>query len=150
MTNEELHRLTPEQEEEIRKILLSQKEEILRNAEASFDESLMGRDIDVGDNADMATEEEFIAIEYRLRDRELKLLKKIEKALQRLEVGMINVCEDCGGPIGFKRLMARPVTTLCVACKELREREEKVMVDDSHNFTSGLYKGLEASDTGEE
>ncbi len=148
--NDELHRLKPEQEEQIRQLLLQQKEEILRNASQSFNDSLMGRDMDVGDNADMATQEEFIAIEYRLRDRELKLLKKVEKALRRLEAGEINVCEDCEGPIGFKRLLRRPVTTLCVACKELREREERVMVDTSHDFTSGLYRGLEASDSGED
>jgi DnaK suppressor protein len=62
----------------------------------------------------------------RLRDREKKLLSKIRKAVERLEQGTIDECEDCGDPIGFSRLLARPVTTLCIACKERAEEEEKL------------------------
>ena len=59
------------------------------------------------------------------RSREKKLLGKIRGAVTRLEDGTIDECEDCGDPIGFKRLLARPVTTLCIHCKESREELER-------------------------
>jgi DnaK suppressor protein len=68
-----------------------------------------------------------LSTELRLRDREKKLLGKIDLALARLEDGTINQCEDCGEPIGFKRLLARPVTTLCIDCKERREAHEDMV-----------------------
>ena len=61
----------------------------------------------------------------RLHDREKFLLGKITKQLARLKGGEIDVCDDCGETISFKRLMARPVTTLCIDCKEQSEREEQ-------------------------
>jgi DnaK suppressor protein len=78
-----------------------------------------------GDEVDLATGEYEQAFEYRLRDREKFLLKKIGKALQRLDDGVYNECEECGGPIGVPRLKARPVATLCIECKEEQEQEEK-------------------------
>ena len=62
---------------------------------------------------------------FRLRDREKFLLKKIEKALQRIEEGTFGICERCEEPISPKRLEARPVTTLCIRCKEEQEKKEK-------------------------
>ncbi|RMH45146.1 MAG: RNA polymerase-binding protein DksA [Deltaproteobacteria bacterium] len=76
------------------------------------------------DSIDQCVEEELYSTELRLHDREKKLLAKIDEALARLERGEIDECEDCGDSIGFKRLLARPVTTLCVACKEDREEGE--------------------------
>lgn len=61
----------------------------------------------------------------RLRDRQRKLIGKINKSLQRLEDGEYNECEECGDTIGKLRLKARPVTTLCVSCKEVQEQEER-------------------------
>ena len=66
-----------------------------------------------------------LSTDLRLRDREMKFLNKVRKALLRLDEGIIDECEDCGELIGFKRLMARPVTTLCIHCKESREEQEK-------------------------
>jgi DnaK suppressor protein len=60
----------------------------------------------------------------RLRDRERKLLAKIKEAMKRIDDGTFGVCEGCGGGIGEKRLVARPVTTLCIDCKTVAEEEE--------------------------
>jgi DnaK suppressor protein len=85
----------------------------------------MNRERNIGrDSLDESTEEELLSTELRLRDREKWLLGKIDGALDRLQAGIIDVCESCGEPIGVRRLLARPVTTLCIDCKEEREREE--------------------------
>lgn len=64
--------------------------------------------------------------QLRLRDRERKLFKKIQEAMQRLDAGTFGLCEECGEPIELERLRARPVTTLCIDCKEEQERIEKM------------------------
>jgi DnaK suppressor protein len=89
-------------------------------------EFTMDRDRDrVGrDSMDEATEEEIYSTQLRLHDRETGLLGKIREAMQRLETGEIDECEECSEPIGFKRLLARPVTTLCIECKTAREQAE--------------------------
>jgi DnaK suppressor protein len=79
------------------------------------------------DSIDESMEEELFSTEMRLHDREKFLLGKIRKQLTRLEQGSIDECEECGETIAFRRLMARPVTTLCIDCKERSEREEKAM-----------------------
>jgi DnaK suppressor protein len=61
----------------------------------------------------------------RIRDRERKLIGKIDEALGRIDDGSYGTCEECGEPIGFARLKARPVTTLCIACKEEQEADER-------------------------
>jgi DnaK suppressor protein len=89
-------------------------------------EFTMDRDRDrVGrDSMDEATEEEIYSTQLRLHDRETGLLGKIREAMQRLESGEIDECEECAEPIGYKRLLARPVTTLCIECKTAREQTE--------------------------
>jgi DnaK suppressor protein len=89
-------------------------------------EFTMDRDRDrIGrDSMDEATEEEVYSTQLRLHDRENFLLEKVREALRRLEAGEIDECEDCSEPIGFKRLMARPVTTLCFECKSAKEQTE--------------------------
>ena len=62
----------------------------------------------------------------RIREREAKLIGKIRDALDRLEDGTFGICEDCGEGIPLKRLMARPVTTLCIECKKAQEAEERI------------------------
>ena len=76
------------------------------------------------DSLDESTEEAMFSTELRLVDRETFLLSKVQDALARLRDGVIDECEDCDEPIGFKRLLARPVTTLCIECKEDREQNE--------------------------
>lgn len=78
---------------------------------------------DLGDQATAESDRNFL---LRLRDREQKLLKKIENALDRIEAGTYGVCESCGEKISIKRLEARPVTTLCIECKTKQEEEEKL------------------------
>lgn len=77
------------------------------------------------DPNDRASQESDIALELRNRDRERKLIKKVEESIARIENGEYGYCESCGVEIGLKRLEARPTATLCIDCKELEERKEK-------------------------
>jgi DnaK suppressor protein len=117
--------LTPEQTQALRTRLETDRARVLENARKALGLT-MNRDRDaIGrDSMDESTEEAMYATALRLHDREKYLLGKINEALQRLEDGVINECEDCSEPIGFERLLARPVTTLCIACKEDREARE--------------------------
>jgi len=79
------------------------------------------------DPNDRASQESDIALELRNRDRERKLIKKIDESLARIDNGEYGYCESCGVEIGLKRLEARPTATMCIDCKELDERREKQM-----------------------
>lgn len=117
--------LTEAERELIRQVLSEQKLRLLHNAQEGLSFS-MNRERNIGrDSIDESMEEELFSTELRLRDREKYLLGKINEALERLDNGTINQCEGCGDAIGAKRLLARPVTTLCIECKEEREREEE-------------------------
>jgi len=117
--------LTTEQQNELRARLQAEITRIADHAQSGL-EFTMDRDRDrIGrDSMDEATEEETFSTELRLRDREAGLLAKVREAMQRLETGAIDECEECSEPIGFKRLLARPVTTLCFECKSAREQVE--------------------------
>lgn len=77
---------------------------------------------DFGDQASAVADQNFM---LRLREREQRLLKKIDEAMDRIREGTFGICESCGGQIGFKRLKARPVTTFCINCKTKQEEDEK-------------------------
>ena len=77
------------------------------------------------DPADRASQEEEFSLELRARDRERKLIKKIDEALGRLEAGEYGYCDSCGVEIGLKRLEARPTATMCIDCKTLEEIRER-------------------------
>ena len=77
---------------------------------------------DPTDRATLESDRNFI---LRIRDRERKLIMKIREALQRIEDGTFGMCETCGDEIGIERLMARPVTTLCIECKRRQEANER-------------------------
>lgn len=79
------------------------------------------------DPVDRASQEEEFSLELRNRDRERRLIKKIEKTLQKLEDGDFGYCEHCGIEIGIRRLEARPTADLCIDCKTLAELKEKQM-----------------------
>jgi len=79
---------------------------------------------DPTDRASLEADRNFM---LRIRDRENKLIKKIKKALDRIENGTFGICEKCGEEISVKRLMARPVTTLCIDCKTKEEAFEKAL-----------------------
>ena len=117
--------LTPDQTEELRTRLESELERLVANAQSAIGFT-MDRDRDrIGrDSMDESTEEELYSTQLRLVDRENFLIGKIRDAIKRLHEGQIDQCEECSEPIGFKRLMARPVTTLCFECKTAREQVE--------------------------
>jgi len=83
----------------------------------------------VPDPADRATIEEEHALELRTRDRERKLLKKVQSALQRIETGDYGYCEETGDPIGIPRLLARPTATLSLEAQQRRELKQKLFGD---------------------
>ncbi len=119
--------LSTQETDKLREVLLAEKTRLLKNAQEGLSFS-MNRDRNIGrDSIDESMEEEIFSTELRLRDREKWLLGKINGALERLDAGTIDECEDCGEKIGYRRLVARPVTTLCIDCKEEREKEEKSM-----------------------
>jgi DnaK suppressor protein len=79
------------------------------------------------DPNDRATQESEFSLELRTRDRERRLIKKIDEALKEIESGDYGFCESCGIDIGIRRLEARPTATLCIDCKTLDEIREKQM-----------------------
>jgi DnaK suppressor protein len=116
--------LTEREQTQLLGVLKAERERLINNARDGLKFS-MERDRNVGrDSIDESMEEELFSTELRLRDREKYLLNKIDGAMERLKAGTIDECEDCGEKISFKRLMARPVTTLCIDCKEEKEKEE--------------------------
>ena len=133
--------LSEKEREQIREALLSEKQRLLRNAQDGLAFS-MNRERNIGrDSIDESMEEELFSTELRLRDREKYLLGKIVSALERLDSNAIDECEDCGEPIGVKRLLARPVTTLCIDCKEEREREEQTLSEIGRTGSASSVSG---------
>lgn len=117
--------LTPQQTDELKARLQADLHRLSDQAHNAI-EFTMDRDRDrIGrDSMDESTEEELYSTQLRLHDRETFLLSKIREAIARLEAGTLDECEECAEPIGYKRLMARPVTTLCFECKSAREQVE--------------------------
>ena len=115
--------------EMIRKKLNGEKERILRNANQTMDSITNPNPDNLNDEVDVATEESQQSLSLRLRDREAMLLNKIEKTLKRIDEDEFGYCEICGTDIGLKRMVARPVATLCISCKEEQEKVEKGYAD---------------------
>ena len=113
-----------EQLEKFRSQLLEKRDEILAEAGKTLSE-MTDQTTNIPDPNDRATIESGRSFELRIRDRERKLLAKIEEAIGRLDEGEYGVCDGCGEDIGVKRLEARPVTTFCIDCKTLQETKEK-------------------------
>jgi DnaK suppressor protein len=107
--------------------LLKMKQELLDNAGLTS-EHLRENDM-VPDPADRATIEEEHALELRTRDRERKLMKKIDESLMHLEDGSYGWCEETGDPIGLPRLLARPTATLSIEAQQRRELKQKMYGD---------------------
>ena len=108
-----------------RELLHEKKEEILRNAKRTLNEDMTLDADDLPDEMDLASSEYLQSFTFRLRGREKTFLKKIERALIKIDEGTFGICEECEEPISIKRLEARPETTLCIRCKEDQERMEK-------------------------
>ena len=104
--------------------LIEKRDEIQKEAERTLAE-LNDQSGNIPDPNDRASAESGRNFELRIRQREQKLLSKIEDALQRIDDGDFGQCESCGELIGLKRLEARPVTTLCIECKTAQESKEK-------------------------
>ena len=104
--------------------LLNQRVKELRS-EAGKTVENMDEDENFPDPSDRATMESNRNSVLRIRDRERKLIFKIQEALQRLDDGEFGICEECGAAIGIERLKARPVTTFCIECKSSQEVQEK-------------------------
>jgi DnaK suppressor protein len=109
--------------------LITWKNEILREARDTL-EILQESNIHQPDVADRASSEADRAIELRARDRQRKLIAKIDDALARIEDGTYGFCEETGDPISVRRLDARPIATLSIEAQERHERREKVYRDD--------------------
>ena len=108
-----------------KKKLEDDKRALLANARKTLTEEATFDTDDLPDEIDLASSEYTQSMVFRLRDREKFLLKKIDDALARIESGSYGVCEICEEEISVKRLEARPVTTMCIRCKEEQEKQEK-------------------------
>ena len=109
--------------------LLQWKNDILREARETL-EILQQENANHPDLADRASSETDRSIELRARDRQRKLIAKIDSALQRLDEGTYGFCEETGEPISLRRLDARPIATFSIEAQERHERREKVYRDD--------------------
>ena len=105
------------------------KDLVRKNNEALYNSSLddNSTSADIVDQASSYTEKN---VEMRAINRQIKLISKIDAALKRIKDGTYGFCQETAEPIGLKRLMARPVATLCTAAQEKHEKEEKVYADD--------------------
>ena len=115
--------------EYFRRKLLHWKAELMDDSKSTI-EGLQGSTRNIPDIADRASEETDRAIELRTRDRQRKLVAKIDAALRRIEEGEYGYCEVTGEPISLKRLDARPIATMSLEAQERHERREKVHRDD--------------------
>ncbi|MEO1240393.1 MAG: RNA polymerase-binding protein DksA [Pseudomonadota bacterium] len=117
------------QKDYFRRKLLNWKQEIIRESQGTLNH-LQEDDNHLPDIADRASSETEKALELRTRDRQRKLISKIDSALRKIETGEYGYCEDTGEPISIRRLDARPIATLSLEAQERHEREERVHRDD--------------------
>jgi|SRR5271169_2179783 DnaK suppressor protein len=117
------------QRDYFRQKLLDWREDILKEAKETL-QHLQDENQNHPDIADRASSETDRAIELRARDRQRKLIAKIDAALQRIEDGTYGYCEETGEPITLKRLEARPIATLSIEAQERHERRERVYRDE--------------------
>lgn len=107
-----------------RSILQALKDELLEDIERTV-HTMQDEATVFADPNDRASQESDIALELRNRDRERKLIKKVDESIGRIENGEYGYCDSCGVEIGLKRLEARPTATMCIDCKTLEELREK-------------------------
>ena len=112
-----------------RQKLLNWKNELLDEANFTKDD-LSEEGLQRPDIADRAQVESDASIKLRTRDRERKLINKIDSALRRIDLGTYGYCEETGDPIGLKRLIARPIASLCLDAQERHEKMERIHKDD--------------------
>jgi len=122
--------MNPVMLEYFRHKLLHWKDEILKEADSTLHDLQDEGGLQEPDIADRASVETEVALELRARDRQRKLIGKIDEALERINRGEYGYCEETGEPIGIKRLEARPVATLTVEAQERHERKERTQRDE--------------------
>jgi DnaK suppressor protein len=111
--------------ERFRSILEDKRVALVKNAQATLEQDMQLDTNEMPDEVDLASSEYIQSFALRLRGRERHFIDKIESALRKIDEGEFGLCEDCGEPIGMKRLEARPETSLCIRCKEDQERSER-------------------------
>ena len=121
--------MNEKQREYFRRKLNGMKDEILRESRETI-QNLQAETVPHADPADRASTEAERQLELRTRDRQRKLIAKIDAALRRIDDGSYGFCEEGGEPISLKRLDARPIATLSIEAQERHERREKVYRDD--------------------
>ena len=140
--------LTESEKTQIRAVLEGAKKRLARTGQDALTYS-MNHERNIGrDSIDESMEEEIFSTEMRLHDREKYLFSKIDKQLARLDSDSIDTCESCGEAISFKRLLARPVTTLCIDCKEQHEREEAAVEQSGRGGALDASAGEETGGAG--
>lgn len=118
--------MDPKQQAKFRKLLLEEKQRLINNSKNSLKTELALSPDDLPDETDLAASEINQNLVFKLRDRERQLLIKIDEALSRMDEGVFGICEECEEPIEPRRLEARPVSTMCISCKERQEHREKI------------------------
>jgi DnaK suppressor protein len=116
--------MNEKQLDHFREILSAWKQDLLNDIERTV-HTMQDEATSFADPNDRASQESDIALELRNRDRERKLVKKIDETLAKINAGDYGYCESCGVEIGLKRLEARPTATLCIDCKTLEEIRER-------------------------
>lgn len=119
--------MNPRQREHFTHILQAWKRDLMREVDRTV-HHMQDESANLPDPNDRATQEEEFSLELRTRDRERKLIKKIDQTIDRIEKDDYGFCDDCGVEIGIRRLEARPTATLCIDCKSLAEIKEKQIV----------------------
>ncbi|MES2729288.1 MAG: RNA polymerase-binding protein DksA [Pseudomonadota bacterium] len=122
--------MNPVMLEYFRQKLIKWREELLHGSSETIRNTLQGTELNKPDLTDRASEETDHALELRTRDRERKLILKINEALERIEDGSYGYCEETGEPITIGRLEARPIATLSIEAQERHERLERTHRDD--------------------
>ncbi len=122
--------MNPVMKEYFRQQLLKWRAELLRESEHTIHDTLQSTELQKPDLADRASAETDHALELRTRDRERKLISKINSTLQRIDDDEYGYCEETGEPISIGRLKARPIATLSIEAQERHERLEKTQRDD--------------------
>ena len=116
--------MNEKQQEHFRSILNAWKADLMQEVDRTVDH-MKDDAANFPDPADRASQEEEFSLELRTRDRERKLIKKIDESIAKLDSGDYGYCETCGVEIGIRRLEARPTATQCIDCKSLDEIKEK-------------------------
>lgn len=122
--------MNPKQLEYFKYKILQWKEDIINGSSETLNHLKDGNSVKEADLNDQATNETDRSIELRTRDRERKLLSKLDAALDRINSGTYGYCEETGGPISLKRLEARPIATLSIEAQERHEKDERTHRDD--------------------